>query len=171
MNLKKTLIASLALSGLVFLGCSNSVSDNEIGLRKSTLFSEELQIVEFDYNGVAAGESKLIERAFENAPPMISHTTDGMLPITKEANSCLDCHTPDVAAALNATAIPQTHFVELSSGKAGGKMQDTRFNCVLCHATQVNAAPLVKNNFDPKFRDGTSAKKSNLIDILNEGVE
>ena len=50
------------------------------------------------------------------------------------------------------------------------EMDETRFNCVICHATQVNAAPLVVNKFAPDFRQENGSTKSNLLDIVNEGV-
>ena len=172
MNFNKVMMfVGLAVAGLTFLGCQSGVGENEMGLRKSTLFSEDAQIAKFDYVGKAAGESELIDRAFENAPPMISHTTEDMLPITKENNSCTSCHLPEMAAAVNATPMPKSHFYNFRTNKdLKGEMDETRFNCVICHATQVNAAPLVVNKFAPDFRQENGSTKSNLLDIVNEGV-
>lgn len=173
MNAKKILFLSVA-SATIFLGCKAGLGygEDEIGLRKSTLFNENAKIEKFDYSGKTAGESVLIERAFENAPPMISHNTDDMLPITKDNNSCLSCHLPDVAEAVNATPMPKSHFYDFRKNKdLKGNLDDTRFNCVICHTTQVDAPPLVGNKFAPSFRQDDGDKKSNLLDIVNEGVE
>lgn len=172
MNFNKTImVVSVAVAGFIFLGCQGGYSENEIGLRKSTLFNENVKVSAFDYNGKAAGESELIDRAFENAPPMISHTTEDMLPITKENNSCTSCHLPEMAAAVNATPMPKSHFYNFRKNKdLKEQMDENRFNCVICHTTQVNAAPLVVNKFEPDFRQENGSTKSNLIDIVNEGV-
>lgn len=168
---KMVMVVSVAVAGFVFFGCQGGYSDNEIGLRKSTLLSEEAKITKFDYNGKAAGESVLIERAFENAPPMISHSVEDMLPITRENNSCTSCHLPEVAEAVGAIPMPKSHFYDFRKKKdLRGQMDENRFNCVICHATQVNAAPLVVNRFAPDFRQENGNTKSNLIDIINEGV-
>lgn len=172
MNFNKMIkVASLAVVGFAFFGCQSGTSDNEIGLRKSTLFNEEVQVTKYDYNGKVAGESELIERAFENAPPMISHSVEDMLPITKESNACTSCHLPEIAEAVGAIPMPKSHFYNFRKNKdLRGQMDENRFNCVICHATQVNAAPLVVNQFAPDFRQENGNTKSNLIDIINEGV-
>lgn len=174
MRLKTIIVAGVGTLALVFLGCKSmqSYSSEEIGLRKTTLFSEEAQIDTYDYSGKAAGESQLIERAFENAPPMIPHNLDGLLPITKDNNSCTSCHLPEIAEAVAATPMPKSHFYDLRNNKdLQGQMDENRFNCVACHATQVDAPPLVGNNFKADFRQENGNAKSNLLDILNEGVE
>ncbi|MBX7490945.1 nitrate reductase cytochrome c-type subunit [Helicobacter turcicus] len=173
MNIKKFALASLAVAGLIFLGCKagQSYGENEIGLRKSTLFNEDAKIERIDYSGKAAGESELIERAFENAPPMISHNVEDMLPITKENNSCTSCHLPGVAEAVAATPMPKSHFYNFRDNvDMKENMDETRFNCVICHATQVSATPLVENKFTPDFRKENGNIKSNLLDVINEGV-
>lgn len=169
---KVMVVVSAAVAGFIFLGCqSGGYSDNEIGLRKSTLLSENVQMTKFDYDGKAAGESELIDRAFENAPPMISHSVEDMLPITKENNACTSCHLPEVAGATNATPMPKSHFYNFRlKADLKGQMDENRFNCVICHATQVDAAPLVVNKFSPDFRQKNGSAKSNLIDVVNEGV-
>lgn len=196
---KKRLIAIATLSAFIATGCavSSTMSEEEIGLRKTNLYSEETVVADTtDYTQPAPGESKVYERAFENAPPMISHDVEGMLPITMSNNSCLGCHDPAVAAAVNATAVPASHLASfrpktqmvgsniLKDGKAVNNTADVlttmhkqetvsheRYNCSLCHAPQSNNEPLVENEFQPEFRTANGSKQSNLIDTLNEGVQ
>lgn len=197
---KKALIVTVSLATLVATGCavSSTYSEEEIGLRKTNLYSEDSTVAaKTSYGTVAAGESKVFERAFENAPPMIPHDVEGMLPITIENNSCLGCHDPAVAASVNATSIPKSHLASfrpitqvdkegqvIIEGKAVKNTSDVltamhkregvsneRFNCSACHAPQSNNEPLVKNEFTPEFRSENGTKQSNLIDILNEGVK
>ncbi len=70
------------------MGCaSNSnatISEEELGLRKTSIHDEaKVKPVEFSYSKDAPGTSKKIERAFLNAPPMIPHSVEGLIPITK----------------------------------------------------------------------------------------
>ena len=98
----KTLIMGSLLSIVVATGCavSQSYNEEELGLRKVDLYSEKTVVAEStSYSTVAAGESKVIQRSFENAPPMIPHDVEGMLDMTKENNACTGCHLPEVAEA------------------------------------------------------------------------
>jgi cytochrome c-type protein NapB len=197
---KKTLIATVTIAMFVVTGCavSSTYSEEEIGLRKTDLYSEKTtDPAKTSYSKVAAGESKLIDRAFENAPPMIPHDVEGMLPITMENNSCLACHDPMVAEAVKAVPTPKSHMASFrpiteigENGEViieGKKVVNTsdvltamhkkdsvsmeRFNCSQCHAPQSNNAPLVENEFNPEFRSKDGISSSNLLDTLNEGVK
>jgi cytochrome c-type protein NapB len=108
---------------------------------------------------------------------------------------------PDVAPSMGATPIPPSHFTDfrpetvlkngqvVKEGKVVGKdikntsdiklakykklkhLYEGRYNCSQCHAPQANLKPLVKNNFTPDYRKADEKKKSNLIDVINEGVD
>lgn len=202
MKIKKSWIGLLSLVAIVAVGCAsgagNSVSEESLGLRKTDLYSEDKVVpAQGKYSTAAPGTSKRFERAFENAPPMIPHSVDGLLPITKNNNACLGCHMPDVAPSMGATPIPPSHFASFrpktTIGKGGevikegkvvnntsdiktvmhkqDKLYQGRYNCSQCHAPQADVKPLVKNNFTPDFRKGDEKNKSNLLDVINEGVE
>jgi len=88
-------------------------TEESLSYRNKALSSEDgvrETIPDVDYNKEYAGSSKKIERAYDNAPPMIPHDTEGMLPIQKGNNQCLGCHMPEVASSMGATPLPQTHF-------------------------------------------------------------
>jgi cytochrome c-type protein NapB len=53
----------------------------------------------------------------------------------------------------------------------GDKLNSARYNCNQCHVTQTNATLDVKNNFKADFRSEDAKKKSNLNDVINEGVK
>jgi len=90
-----------------------TITEESLGLRKVSLYSEDkAQGDTTKYNEEAAGTSKKIERAFQDAPPMIPHSTEGMLPITIKNNMCTSCHMPAVAAAVKATPIPKSHLID-----------------------------------------------------------
>jgi len=149
-----------------------SVSEEELGLRKVTLYNENSNLLKtYEYGKDAPGTSKVIERSFENAPPMISHDIEGMEPITRDNNACTSCHLPEVAKDVGATPMPKSHFYDMRTAKDNqGVMEDARYNCTQCHAPQANLDPLVKNTFSPNFRKDTAKGRSNLLDNLNEGV-
>lgn len=176
----------------------NSISDTQIGLRKTDLFSEQKTTgSKTAYIKNLPGTSNKIERAFENAPPMIPHSIAEFPAITKDLNICLTCHAPEIAPSVKSTPIPQSHFASFRPIKKINEkgelmvenkvdvnntelltvmhkkteLNKERFVCTSCHAPQSTNAPLVKNNFSAEFRNAKDKNNSNLLDVLNEGVE
>ena len=93
------------------LGNKKVVTESTLGLRKADLYSEDTVTPNItDYDRPAPGASTKFERAYVNAPPMIPHSVEGLLPITQSNNQCIGCHMPDTAAAMGATPIPVSHF-------------------------------------------------------------
>ena len=94
------------------LGNKKEVSELTLGLRQTDLYSEkdETTGVKTDYSRPAPGSSTKFERAYVNAPPMIPHSVDGLLPITQSNNQCLSCHMPEVSKSMGSTPIPISHF-------------------------------------------------------------
>ncbi|MCP4007700.1 MAG: nitrate reductase [bacterium] len=122
-----------------------------------------------NYIGTAAGESKLIERSFSEAPPSIPHTVEDMLPITSDDNECMVCHHPENATSKQDLPLPKTHFERavIVQGKKSDAMRNrvkgyekakdvagTRFNCTMCHAPQAGNVKSLKSLFR-----GDKAKK------------
>ncbi|MFK5975228.1 MAG: nitrate reductase cytochrome c-type subunit [Sulfurovum sp.] len=184
------------------LGNKASVTEKELGLRKTNLYNEEKAKGSLtDYTRPVAGTSTKFERAFLDAPPMIPHSVDGLLPITTNNNQCLGCHMPEVAKSMGATPLSETHFTNyrphtiMKDGKVfkegqelGSELKNTsdikiakttktktlyqgRFNCTQCHAPQSKTKTDVANTFRPDFSNDTEKASSSLIDTMNEGVE
>ena len=184
------------------LGNRSIVSERALGLRKTDIYQEETGTgSKTDYSRPAPGSSTRFQRAYRDAPPMIPHSVEGLLPITKMNNQCLGCHMPEVAPSVGSTPIPETHFTnyrpttELKDGKvikegrvigwdlpntsdiklAKAKKSDTlyqgRFNCTQCHAPQSKTKTDVANTFRPDFGDDGQKAHSSLLDTMNEGVE
>jgi cytochrome c-type protein NapB len=163
------------------------IDADSIGLRKTTMDGEDNTTPEkTNYSKKAAGTSKKIKRAFQDAPPMIPHDTEGMLPITINDNQCIMCHMPAAAKemGMGATPVPVSHLTNFrpyhkldgeGSNEEFTKITDdmnndtkiekkdvlvgARFNCSACHAPQ-SSGQLVNNNFKAKFTDKNGAKKS-----------
>lgn len=200
MKITNIALGFFTAAAIFTVGCTanQTVSEESLGLRKTNLYTEDTTVGDKTvYNQKVAGESVLIERAFENAPPMISHSVEGMLPITINNNMCTSCHLPGVAEAMNATAIPKSHFTDfrpdtslsedgriVKDGKIVSNTSDvkitstsldslagSRFNCSACHAPQSMETAAPTNNFQGEFRSVGLNSKSNLIDNINEGVE
>ncbi len=197
MKLKNIALGLATAVALFITGCVTQYSDESLSLRKDNVFDEsKIAGDRTIYSKTAAGSSLKIARSFENAPPMIPHDIEGMLPITINNNSCVGCHDPVVAPSVGATSIPKSHFTDfrpstslasngkitkngmevdntsdyLTGAKALSSLSGTRFNCSQCHAPQ-SKGELVKNTFEADFRATDLNSKSNLIDNINEGVK
>jgi cytochrome c-type protein NapB len=186
------------------LGNKKVVTEEALGLRKVDLYSEDKAApVAADFNRPAPGQATKFERAYVNAPPMIPHSVDGLLPITKDNNQCLGCHMPEVAKGVGATPIPPSHFtnyrpetvlkngevvkegkkvgikgdigntsdIKIAKAKKLDHLYQGRFNCSQCHAPQAKIDPIVGNTFKPDGLVGDLKSHSDLVDVMNEGVQ
>jgi len=160
------------------------IAEESLGLRKTDLYSENsTTAAKTEYRTAAPGSSSKIKRAFQDAPPMIPHDTEGMLPIKVGNNQCTGCHMPDVAMYMDPkpTPIPESHFTDfrpkhkLENGvfkkvvdnyknevaiKKTNKLQGARFNCSQCHAPQSQGDLAVENTFEPAYKKPDGATKS-----------
>jgi len=165
------------------LGNKKEVTESVLGLRKTDLYSEkdDTKGMKTEYSSDAPGTSQRLARAFQDAPPMIPHSVEGLLPIKAGNNQCVGCHMPEVAAGVGATPIPKSHLTnfrpkhkfdgkefkkaidnlknEVAISKAGDKLVMARFNCSQCHAPQSKGDLAVSNTFEGGFsaKDGKSA--------------
>jgi len=155
-----------------------TVTEASLGLRKTNLYTEDETAAEkTEYRHAGAGSSHKIQRAFQDAPPMIPHDTTGMLPIKAGGNQCISCHTPP--GIMGATPIPVSHFTDfrpkhkLVDGtfvkvadnykndvtiRKTDHLQGARFNCSQCHAPQSQGNLAVENTFEAIYtsKDGAS---------------
>jgi len=93
------------------LGNKKEVTESTLGLRKADLYTEDtVSPNAADFDRPAPGASTKFERAYVNAPPMIPHSVEGLLPITQNNNQCIGCHMPEAAKTMGATPIPKSHF-------------------------------------------------------------
>ncbi len=146
------------------------VADTELSYRNEPLLEDSVTpAVAFD--APDPGEASMENRAFENAPPVIPHNTDDLLPITADENSCTECHLPEEAADVGATPVPASHLFDIRRDKQLDSLNPANYSCTQCHATQANTDELIGNTFEPYYRAKERKERSNLLDILNEGVE
>ncbi|MEA2110822.1 MAG: nitrate reductase cytochrome c-type subunit [Campylobacterota bacterium] len=208
MKFEKQLSIALMTAILMLTGCNEAssaapaaqksvsgdfVTEESLGLRKTDLYSEKADTVgdKTALNTATAGTSKMMKRAFQDAPPMISHSVEGMLPITISNNACTGCHLPDVASSMGATSIPSSHFMNFRptsmavSGKNTSsadmadvsikkeqKLVGARFNCSQCHAPQSTGDLVVENTFEAQYTDKDGATKSSWSGTsLTDGLD
>lgn len=166
-------VIAIVFCSVIAMAGEKAKSEEELGLRKESIYEEStIEPKGGAYSSSEPGKSRKIERAFENSPPLIPHDLTGMLPIAETNNMCLNCHMPDIAKGLGATALPKSHFFDMDTGKdLGGKLDGKRYNCMQCHVPQVNIPEPIKNKFKADFRTKKSKTSSDLIDSLNEGVK
>ena len=125
------------------------------------------KILEYDFKGVQSlrGENGLndlsfaaenkhlpadrlpIVRNYFQQPPLIPHRVREYK-ITTNHNKCLTCHSWKNYKKSKATKISQTHFVD-REGNAQSTVAARRYFCNQCHVPQVDAKPLVENEFKP----------------------
>ena len=200
--MNKFLISVALISLIGFWSCSSEDSSKPVE-HKNTNNETKLGLIDSDvqknaddlasmptYSESAPGTSQRVDRSFENAPPMIPHSTVGLVPIKMNNNACLTCHMPDVAVTMKSTALPASHFtnyrpdVHLNDGTIDvekskevtqidlkGKLNMARFNCTQCHVTQANVDLAVENTFKAVYRKSDLNSKSNLSDNIAEGVK
>lgn len=102
--------------------------------------------VDKDYVGKKPGLQQNIARTFPTQPPLIPHAVANFDEITLEENQCLSCHGPDKYKEKKAPKLGDSHF-QTREGKQLAKSSASRHACVMCHAPQVDAPPLVETTF------------------------
>jgi len=194
----KLLIGSLVAASLIIsslYAVNTEVDETQLGLRKVDIYTEDTALPNgTNYNKEAPGTSKIFDRAYTNAPPMIPHDIDDLGEIDKNNNSCLGCHMPEIAKDMGATPIPKSHFTsfrpavsvddddnikaesddQIIKKDLKGQLWQGRYNCSACHAPQTKGDLKVANTFKPAYTDKKGQKhknKSYLLDELDIGVK
>lgn len=196
MKITKMALGLIAAASIFVVGCSTTqtVSEESLGLRKTNLYTEAAETTgdKTMYSKTAAGASKKFDRAFQDAPPMIPHDLDGLLPITINNNACVGCHEPAVASSMGATPIPKSHFMDFRpvhnfdgkkftksvdnmknevSVKSISKLSGSRFNCTQCHAPQTTGELAVGNTFEATYTREDGATKSSWDEVILDNLD
>lgn len=88
-----------------------------------------------------------IARDYVQQPPLIPHKITNYR-INLKSNKCMSCHSWSNYREAGATKISQTHF-ESREKNVLANVSARRYFCTQCHVPQVNAKPLVDNEFEP----------------------
>ncbi|TYG34443.1 nitrate reductase cytochrome c-type subunit [Lonepinella koalarum] len=87
-----------------------------------------------------------IPTTFLFQPPLVPHSIRG-LQVTKNANQCLACHSPEVSPTTGAPRVPESHFQD-RDGNPTGETSPRRYFCLQCHVQQTEVNPIIQNKFD-----------------------
>lgn len=98
------------------------------------------------YLGGKPGGQEKVARTYRDQPPVIPHAVENFDEITLEENQCLSCHSEDTYKKKKAPKIGDSHFRD-REGKVLATTSPLRHNCTQCHVPQVDAPPLVGNDF------------------------
>lgn len=113
------------------------------------------------YVGGKPGGQTKVARTFSTQPPVIPHAVENFDEITLEENQCLSCHSAATYQKKKAPKIGDSHFRD-RDGHVLPEASAARHNCVQCHVPQVDAPPLVDNEFKGDNLAGKpSGKKKN----------
>lgn len=134
----------IILSFYVFTISADPESDGSTSLRGNNPLEEKSKSpVMMKYQR----DREPIERDYVQQPPLIPHKIKGYK-INIKFNKCLTCHSWANYRQADATKISQTHFSDRHNNVLAN-VAPRRYFCTQCHVPQVDAKPLVGNNFKP----------------------
>jgi cytochrome c-type protein NapB len=193
MKLGKLTLAITLAASILMAANTKTIDDDSIGLRKVELLSEDKAAPsETKYGTSAPMSGYKIERAYQNAPPMIPHDVEGMLEITPDNNACIGCHEAAVAPSMGATSIPKSHYIDFRpkaklegdnfvkgadnmknevSIKPIDTLSSARFNCTACHAPQSTGELAVENTFKANYTRKDGKNKSTWDEVLTDDLD
>ena len=85
------------------------------------------------------------KRAYPMQPPTIPHKIDGYQ-VDLNVNKCLSCHSRKRTEESQAPMVSVTHYMD-REGNFLADVSPRRYFCQQCHVTQVEAKPLLANDF------------------------
>jgi len=139
-------ISILLAISLSFVFVAGSFAGEVKSLRKTVeVLNPSIVIKATSFPDTEPGESKLLPRAYDTAPPQISHTMADTK-ITLKKNTCLDCHSKKNAKKTDSPEMAESHFKD-AMGKQLKTYYKGRYYCTQCHVAQTGAKPVVKNTF------------------------
>jgi len=209
MKLKNLTLGLATAAAILVVGCTGNnntskdesgmkktqmVTEASLGLRKTDLYTEDTTTGDKTKYGKSVTYSGYkINRAYQDAPPMIPHDVEGLLPITTNYNSCVGCHDAVNAVGTGATPIPKSHYTDFRpkhnysdkdgftksidnmknevSIKAIDKLAGARFNCTQCHTPQSTGNLAVENTFEAAYTREDGASKSSWYEVMDKDLD
>ncbi len=144
MKMKTTVIAALMASSLLISLGTTAFSAEKVASLRGTH--------DITAKSKKPSKKKLIleeggfERSYKLQPPLIPHKVSKYR-ITIKNNGCLKCHDKKHHKREHAPMVGRSHFLT-RDGKKLDHVSSRRWFCTQCHAPQLNARPLVKNEFE-----------------------
>lgn len=148
----KTLVLTYVLLTLSLQAgaADKGLTEEQMGLSRTSVNVDPDPAI-FEYRQADPSTSGVLPRAFSGAPPQVPHNLDGLIPITRDSNTCVSCHQqPDQVGKKKVkgepTPLPATHYTDVKNNA----LHMGRYNCTQCHTPQANVNPLVGNTFKRK---------------------
>ncbi|CAH0530175.1 nitrate reductase cytochrome c-type subunit [Vibrio hippocampi] len=145
--MKKILVALFSVSALI-MGVAQAEFNDPGGvgglnsLRGDTRLEETRPADSFKHTP----KDQVVETDYVYQPPLIPHQIRNY-EVSLNANKCLSCHSWKNAKDSGATKISVTHFMNREDAVLAD-VSPRRYFCLQCHVTQVDAKPLINNNFE-----------------------
>ena len=99
---------------------------------------------------IARPQNTRVNREFRQQPPLVPHKTEAYQ-VDLKVNQCLTCHDWANAGEKKAPTLSMTHYAD-REGRQLDRVAGTRWFCTQCHVPQVDAEPLVENEFTPSSK-------------------
>lgn len=141
MRLLKTimLVGTVAVSGLTMA----APADEEIAtLRHSTSLEKQSDV---ERMGKVVNSDLKVERNYPMQPPLIPHKIDNY-EVSTNSNKCMTCHSRQKSEEAQAPMVSVTHYMD-RDGNFLAEISPRRYFCSQCHVVQIDAKPLVANEF------------------------
>ncbi len=139
--MRSFLISMATVIGFFALGVS-AYSDGAATLRQGTPILTEPEAPKM--NKVENKDVKRV-RNYPEQPPTIPHKVRSY-EISTNANKCLSCHARTRTGESQAPMVSVTHYMDRDN-QVLATVSPRRYFCNQCHVTQVDAPPLVENEF------------------------
>lgn len=148
----KALILTFALLtvSLQAGAADKGLAEEQMGLSRTPV-TVDPDPATFEYRQADPSTSGVLPRAYLGAPPQVPHNLDGLIPITRDSNTCVSCHQqPDQVGKKKVkgepTPLPATHYTDVKNNA----LNMGRYNCTQCHTPQANVNNLVGNTFNKR---------------------
>ncbi|MDR2839635.1 MAG: nitrate reductase cytochrome c-type subunit [Azonexus sp.] len=154
----KTIFATLAAAACWTLAQPGFAQEAPTPMRGADVAAVDQAPDAKQYLGGRPGGQEMVARTFDGQPPVIPHAMDNFDEITLEENQCLSCHDAANYVKKKAPKIGDSHFRD-RDGKLLKAAAAARHNCTQCHVPQVDAPPLVGNDFKGVVASAKGKKK------------
>jgi cytochrome c-type protein NapB len=138
----KRLMIKIVIATLLF-STAAIAAENEIAtLRDKTKIDQQKEP-----NTIPKVVNKDIKKArnYPMQPPIIPHTIRSY-EVNLNNNKCLSCHSRQRTEESQAPMVSVTHFMN-RDGNFLAEISPRRYFCNQCHVTQLDAKPLIDNDF------------------------
>jgi cytochrome c-type protein NapB len=146
--MNRTGIRAAALAAFAVIGWTQCAAAGEPvqTLRGADAAAVDQAPAEKTLLGKRPGRQQVLDRSFDEQPPLISHALENFDEITPDDNQCLSCHDEATFEKKQAPMIGKSHL-EPQSADPASKVDRARWFCTQCHVPQHDAPPLVDNEF------------------------